>query len=71
MIEGAVNFKIHETSMILATGGMFMVPRGKITLTHKYGRRRVDMIRLQETPILLKIFANEMRDCSSLKLGRW
>ena len=71
MIEGAVNFKIHETSMILATGGMFMVPRGKVTLTHKYGRRRVDLIRLQETPTLLKIFANEMRDCSSHKLGRW
>lgn len=30
MIEGAVNFKIHDTSMILATGGMFMVPRGKV-----------------------------------------
>src|SRR5258706_6955803 len=29
VIEGAVNFKIHETSMILATGGMFMVPRGE------------------------------------------
>ncbi|CAA7271041.1 unnamed protein product [Cyclocybe aegerita] len=28
VIEGAVNLKIHETSMILATGGMFMVPRG-------------------------------------------
>ena len=30
VIEGAVNFKIHNTSMILATGGMFMVPRGKL-----------------------------------------
>ena len=29
MIEGAVNFKIHETSMVLCTGSMFMVPRGK------------------------------------------
>jgi centromere protein C len=29
VIEGAVNFKIHDTSMVLATGGMFMVPRGK------------------------------------------
>ena len=29
VIDGAVNFRIHETSMILATGGMFMVPRGK------------------------------------------
>ena len=31
VIEGAVNFKIHDTSMILATGGMFMVPRGKVS----------------------------------------
>ncbi|KAF9532781.1 Mif2/CENP-C like-domain-containing protein [Crepidotus variabilis] len=28
VIEGAVNFKIHNQSMVLATGGMFMVPRG-------------------------------------------
>jgi quercetin dioxygenase-like cupin family protein len=28
VIEGAVNLKVHETSLILATGGMFMVPRG-------------------------------------------
>ena len=31
VIEGAVNLKVHETSMILATGGMFMVPRGDYT----------------------------------------
>ena len=30
VIEGAVNFKIHETSMVVATGGMFMVPRGEL-----------------------------------------
>ncbi len=29
VIEGAVNLKIHNTSMVLATGGMFMVPRGR------------------------------------------
>ncbi|KAF8163706.1 Mif2/CENP-C like-domain-containing protein [Crassisporium funariophilum] len=28
VIEGAVNLKIYDTSMIVATGGMFMVPRG-------------------------------------------
>jgi centromere protein C len=28
VIEGAVNLRVHETSLILATGGMFMVPRG-------------------------------------------
>jgi hypothetical protein len=29
LIEGAVQFKVHRSSFILATGGMFMVPRGK------------------------------------------
>ncbi|KAF4615347.1 hypothetical protein D9613_002538 [Agrocybe pediades] len=28
VIEGAINLKIHETSMVLCTGGMFLVPRG-------------------------------------------
>lgn len=28
VIEGAVTFKVHRTSFIIATGGMFMVPRG-------------------------------------------
>ena len=39
-------------------------------LLHTNTARRVDLIRLQGTPILLRIFANEMRNCSSLKLGR-
>ncbi|KAJ7453078.1 Mif2/CENP-C like-domain-containing protein [Mycena latifolia] len=28
VIEGAVNLKIYETSLVVASGGMFMVPRG-------------------------------------------
>lgn len=28
MIEGAVTFKVHESSYILCTGGMILVPRG-------------------------------------------
>lgn len=28
IIEGAVNFKVHEASYVLATGGMILVPRG-------------------------------------------
>ncbi|KAJ6622951.1 Mif2/CENP-C like-domain-containing protein [Mycena sp. CBHHK59/15] len=28
VIEGAVNLKVYETSVIVASGGMFMVPRG-------------------------------------------
>ncbi|KAJ7124803.1 Mif2/CENP-C like-domain-containing protein [Mycena crocata] len=28
VVEGAVNVHVHETSFVLASGGMFMVPRG-------------------------------------------
>lgn len=28
VLEGAVTFKVHRTSFLLATGGMFLVPRG-------------------------------------------
>ncbi|KAK0196519.1 Mif2/CENP-C like-domain-containing protein [Armillaria mellea] len=28
IVEGAINLRIHETSMILCSGAMFMVPRG-------------------------------------------
>ncbi|KAI0273529.1 Mif2/CENP-C like-domain-containing protein [Gloeopeniophorella convolvens] len=28
VIEGAVNFKVHESSYVLCTGGMILVPRG-------------------------------------------
>ncbi|EPS94770.1 hypothetical protein FOMPIDRAFT_1169346 [Fomitopsis schrenkii] len=30
VIEGAVNLTVHRTSFILATGGMFLVPRGNM-----------------------------------------
>ncbi|KAH8106929.1 Mif2/CENP-C like-domain-containing protein [Cristinia sonorae] len=30
VIEGAVNFKVHRTSFVLTTGGMFLVPRGNM-----------------------------------------
>jgi centromere protein C len=29
VIEGAVECKVHRASFVLATGGMFMVPRGR------------------------------------------
>ena len=28
-----MNFEIHKTSMVVATGGMFMVPRGELLRT--------------------------------------
>ncbi|KAF9473012.1 hypothetical protein BDN70DRAFT_867845 [Pholiota conissans] len=39
VVEGAVNFKIHETSMIIASGGMFMVPRGNTYLIENISNR--------------------------------
>ncbi|CCM06441.1 uncharacterized protein FIBRA_08703 [Fibroporia radiculosa] len=30
VIEGAVNFTVHQTSFVLTTGGMFLVPRGNM-----------------------------------------
>jgi hypothetical protein len=29
VIEGAVNLKVHDTTLVLVTGAMFLVPRGK------------------------------------------
>jgi centromere protein C len=29
VIEGAVNVKVHDTTLILATGAIFIVPRGR------------------------------------------
>ncbi|KAL0946393.1 hypothetical protein HGRIS_012622 [Hohenbuehelia grisea] len=34
VIEGAVNLRIHQSSLILATGAMFMVPRGATNASH-------------------------------------
>jgi len=28
IIEGAVNRKVHDTTLVLASGAMFLVPRG-------------------------------------------
>ena len=28
VIEGAINLKVHNTTLVLATGAMFLVPRG-------------------------------------------
>lgn len=33
VIEGAVECKVHRASFVLATGGMFMVPRGEFIYT--------------------------------------
>ncbi|THH23100.1 hypothetical protein EUX98_g8078 [Antrodiella citrinella] len=30
VLEGAVNFKVHRTSFVITTGGMFLVPRGNM-----------------------------------------
>jgi mannose-6-phosphate isomerase-like protein (cupin superfamily) len=32
VIEGALKVKIHDTTLLLATGAIFLVPRGKSLL---------------------------------------
>ncbi|KAF8801665.1 hypothetical protein BYT27DRAFT_7173908 [Phlegmacium glaucopus] len=39
VIEGAVNFKIYNTSSVVTTGGMFMVPRGNTYLIENVSNR--------------------------------
>jgi quercetin dioxygenase-like cupin family protein len=33
VIEGAITVRIHSSTKVLTTGGMFIVPRGIISLT--------------------------------------
>jgi len=39
IIEGAVNLKVHETNMVLATGAMFLIPRGNTYYIENIGER--------------------------------
>ncbi|KAF7986575.1 hypothetical protein HWV62_26330 [Athelia sp. TMB] len=39
IIEGAVNLKVHETNMVLATGAMFIIPRGNTYFIENIGER--------------------------------
>ncbi|KAH9482624.1 Inner kinetochore subunit cnp3 [Psilocybe cubensis] len=53
VIEGAVNFKIHQTSMILATGGMFMVPRGNTYLIENISERNARLFFTQARKVAM------------------
>lgn len=66
VIEGAVNLKVHETSLILATGGMFMVPRGN-NLLPASGSAFSLSSSLQATHISLRTSLSEMPGSSSPK----
>ncbi|KXN91457.1 Centromere protein 3 [Leucoagaricus sp. SymC.cos] len=39
VIEGAVNFKVHEISKVVATGGMFIAPRGNTYFIENISKR--------------------------------
>ncbi|KAJ2923225.1 hypothetical protein H1R20_g13869, partial [Candolleomyces eurysporus] len=39
VVEGAVNLKVHDTSLVLASGGMFMVPRGNTYFIENISQR--------------------------------
>ncbi|KAF8912208.1 Mif2/CENP-C like-domain-containing protein [Gymnopilus junonius] len=53
VIEGAVNFKIHETSMVLCTGGMFMVPRGNTYLIENICDRNARLFFTQARKVVM------------------
>ncbi|KAJ2930701.1 hypothetical protein H1R20_g6395, partial [Candolleomyces eurysporus] len=39
VVEGAVNLKVHDTSLVLSSGGMFMVPRGNTYFIENISQR--------------------------------
>ncbi|PPQ76613.1 hypothetical protein CVT26_012739 [Gymnopilus dilepis] len=53
VIEGAVNFKIHETSMVLCTGSMFMVPRGNTYLIENICDRNAKLFFTQARKVVM------------------
>ncbi|KAF9014255.1 Mif2/CENP-C like-domain-containing protein [Cyathus striatus] len=53
VIEGAVNLKIHESSLLIATGGMFMVPRGNTYLIENVGVRTAKLFFTQARKIFM------------------
>ncbi|PFH48491.1 hypothetical protein AMATHDRAFT_65332 [Amanita thiersii Skay4041] len=60
--EGAVNFKVHDTSYVLATGGMIMVPRGNTYFIENIAERDALLVFTQAR----KIAPNEIeRDTSN------
>ncbi|KAF8630435.1 hypothetical protein AX17_005412 [Amanita inopinata Kibby_2008] len=42
--EGAVNFKVHNTSLVLSTGGMIMVPRGNTYYIENIADREAKLV---------------------------
>ncbi|KAM6500138.1 Mif2/CENP-C like domain containing protein [Amanita muscaria] len=49
--EGAVNFKVYDTSIILATGGMIMVPRGNTYYIENIAEREAKLVFTQARKI--------------------
>ncbi|KAK0463561.1 Mif2/CENP-C like-domain-containing protein [Desarmillaria tabescens] len=58
IIEGAINLRIHETSMILCAGAMFMVPRGNAYFIENIAERDA------------KLFFSQAREDTSSELSR-
>ncbi|KAF9034417.1 hypothetical protein BDZ89DRAFT_1157975 [Hymenopellis radicata] len=62
VIEGAVNLKVHEASMVLATGAAFMVPRGNSYFIENVGKRDAKLFFSQA-----RVEPAEVRRASSVK----
>lgn len=73
VIEGAVAAVIHESQYIVATGGMFIVPRGQ-SIPHAPSAgltNDLNRIRVQATPTTSRTSPIEMQKFSSRKLVRY
>jgi len=62
VIEGAVNFKILNTSMVLTTGGSFMVPRGNTYLIENISNRDAKLFFTQARKVVMNEEEREARD---------
>ena len=52
LIEGAVQFKVHRSSFIIATGGMFLVPRGECSCITSQAASSSSFVLWNRQPVL-------------------
>ena len=52
IIEGAINLRVHRTSLVLASGAMFLVPRGNNYYMENISQRPTKMFFAQARRVL-------------------
>ncbi|KAF8237718.1 hypothetical protein L208DRAFT_1375521 [Tricholoma matsutake] len=64
VVEGAVNLKVHETSLILATGAIFLVPRGNTYFIENISQRDAKLFFTQARKIAPSVEELEAADAA-------